>query len=184
MEEVPCYIAYGLAIFAAVLTVAFTAGYLPRDATASHSETNGTISVRQLEESSGAKALPRRKSLTRSIGNWRLGPSSGCAYLRRSKTPIAIMCCVVCSNSRAYLHNPRLGHLASGGPSFFRVASICAGEVQNYTLIPTALVMMVVTMMVINRPLREAHLIAGQVGDIGATPIISTDSTHVTDVMA
>jgi len=40
-----------LAIFAAVLTVAFTAGYLPRDATASHNETNGTISVGQLEES-------------------------------------------------------------------------------------------------------------------------------------
>jgi hypothetical protein len=37
-----------LAIFAAVLT---TAGYLPRDATASHNETNGTISVGQLEES-------------------------------------------------------------------------------------------------------------------------------------
>jgi hypothetical protein len=55
------YIAYGLAIFAAVLTVAFTAGYLPRDAAASHSETNGTISVRQLEESSGAKALPRQE---------------------------------------------------------------------------------------------------------------------------
>jgi len=62
MEEVPWYIAYGLAIFAAVLTVAFTAGYLPRDATASHNETNGTISVGELEESSDAKALPRRKS--------------------------------------------------------------------------------------------------------------------------
>ena len=31
--------------------------------------------------------------------------------------------------------------------------------------------------------LQEAHLIAGKVGDIGATPIISTDSTHVSDVM-
>jgi hypothetical protein len=30
------YIAYGLAIFAAVFVVAFTTGYLPRDATASH----------------------------------------------------------------------------------------------------------------------------------------------------
>ena len=30
------YIAYGLAIFAAVFTVAFATGYLPRDATASH----------------------------------------------------------------------------------------------------------------------------------------------------
>jgi hypothetical protein len=28
------YIAYGLAIFAAALTIAFTTGYLPRDATA------------------------------------------------------------------------------------------------------------------------------------------------------
>jgi hypothetical protein len=32
------YIAYGLAIFAAVFALAFTTGYLPRDATASHNE--------------------------------------------------------------------------------------------------------------------------------------------------
>jgi hypothetical protein len=32
------YIAYGLAIFAAVLAIAFTTGNLPRDATASHNE--------------------------------------------------------------------------------------------------------------------------------------------------
>jgi len=55
------YIAYGLAIFAAVLTVAFTAGYLPRDATASHNETNDAINVLQLEETSAAKALPRQQ---------------------------------------------------------------------------------------------------------------------------
>jgi hypothetical protein len=54
------YIVYGLAIFATVLTVAFTTGYLPRDATASHHETNDTMNVIQLEQTSGAKALPRQ----------------------------------------------------------------------------------------------------------------------------
>jgi hypothetical protein len=34
------YIAYGLTIIAAVLTVAFASGQLPRDTTASHNETN------------------------------------------------------------------------------------------------------------------------------------------------
>jgi len=57
------YIAYGLAIFAAVLTVAFTANYLPRDATASHSETNDTMNVLHLEETSNAKGLPRQEIL-------------------------------------------------------------------------------------------------------------------------
>ena len=55
------YIAYGLAIFAAVLTVAFTAGYLPRDATASHNETNGTMNVLELETTGDSKALPRQE---------------------------------------------------------------------------------------------------------------------------
>ena len=55
------YIAYGLAIFAAVLTIAFTAGYLPRDATALHNETNGTVDVLELETTSHAKALPRQE---------------------------------------------------------------------------------------------------------------------------
>jgi hypothetical protein len=55
------YIAYGLAILAATFTVAFATGYLPRDATASHSEqTNGTMNVLELEQTSGAKALPRQ----------------------------------------------------------------------------------------------------------------------------
>jgi hypothetical protein len=36
------YIAYGLAILAAVFVIAFTTGYLPRDATASHNEPNYT----------------------------------------------------------------------------------------------------------------------------------------------
>ena len=45
------YIAYGLAIFAAVITVAFTANYLPRDATASHNETNDTMNVPHSEQS-------------------------------------------------------------------------------------------------------------------------------------
>jgi len=55
------YIAYGLAIFAAMLTAAFTTGYLPRDATASHNETNHTMNVLQLEETGDAKALPRQE---------------------------------------------------------------------------------------------------------------------------
>jgi hypothetical protein len=54
------YIGYGLAIFAAVLTVAFMTGYLPRDATASHNQTDDTMNVLQLETTSKAKALPRQ----------------------------------------------------------------------------------------------------------------------------
>jgi hypothetical protein len=44
------YIAYvyGLAIFvAAVFTVAFATGYLPRDATAAHNETHATMSTQR-----------------------------------------------------------------------------------------------------------------------------------------
>jgi hypothetical protein len=52
------YIVYGLAIFAAVLAVAFTTGNLPRDATASHNKTSDTMNVIQLEEMSDVKALP------------------------------------------------------------------------------------------------------------------------------
>jgi hypothetical protein len=55
------YIAYGLAIFATVLSVAFATGYLPRDATASHREINDTMNVLQLEKTSDAKALPRQE---------------------------------------------------------------------------------------------------------------------------
>jgi hypothetical protein len=54
------YIAYGLAIFAAVLAMAFATGNLPRDATASHNETNDTMNVLQLEQTGAAKALPRQ----------------------------------------------------------------------------------------------------------------------------
>ena len=54
------YIAYGLAIFATVLTVAFATGYLPRDATASHDESKDTMNVLQMEQTRGAKALPRQ----------------------------------------------------------------------------------------------------------------------------
>jgi len=52
------YIAYGLAIFAALFAIAFTTGNLPRDATASHNETNDVL---QLEQRSDAKALPRQE---------------------------------------------------------------------------------------------------------------------------
>ena len=55
------YIAYGLAIFATALSIAFATGYLPRDATASHNETNGTMNVLELETTSDAKALPRQE---------------------------------------------------------------------------------------------------------------------------
>ena len=56
------YIAYGLAILAATFTVAFATGYLPRDATASHSEqTNDTMNVLELETTGNAKALPQQK---------------------------------------------------------------------------------------------------------------------------
>jgi hypothetical protein len=54
------YIAYGLVIFAAMLTVAFTSGYLPRDATASHNESYNTVNVRKLDETSGAVVLRRQ----------------------------------------------------------------------------------------------------------------------------
>ena len=43
------YIAYGLAIFAAVLAIAFTTGNLPLNATASHNQAN-TMNVPHLEE--------------------------------------------------------------------------------------------------------------------------------------
>jgi hypothetical protein len=52
------YIAYGLAILAALFTVAFGTGYLPRDATASHNESNDALNVLQMEQTTGAKALP------------------------------------------------------------------------------------------------------------------------------
>jgi hypothetical protein len=54
------YIVYGLAIFAAVLAVTFTTGYLPRDASASHNETNNTMNLRELQNTSDA-ALPRQE---------------------------------------------------------------------------------------------------------------------------
>jgi hypothetical protein len=55
------YIVYGIAIFAAVLAIAFTTSNLPRDATASHNETNDTMNVLELERTSDAKALPRQE---------------------------------------------------------------------------------------------------------------------------
>ena len=55
------YIAYGLAIFAAVLAIAFTTSNLPRDATASHNETHDTMNVLQLEQTGDAKGLPRQE---------------------------------------------------------------------------------------------------------------------------
>jgi hypothetical protein len=54
------YIVYGLAILAAVLTIAFSTGYLPREAVALHNETNDTVNVLQLEQTNKAKVLPRQ----------------------------------------------------------------------------------------------------------------------------
>jgi hypothetical protein len=54
------YIAYGLAILAGLFVVAFTTGYLPRDAIALHNEAKDTMNVQQMEQTSGAKALPRQ----------------------------------------------------------------------------------------------------------------------------
>jgi len=53
------YIVYGLAVLAAVLAIAFTTGNLPRDATASHNETNDTTNVLQLEQTNDVKGLRR-----------------------------------------------------------------------------------------------------------------------------
>jgi hypothetical protein len=55
------YIAYGLAVFAAALSVAFATGYLPRDATALHNQTNDTLNMLELETTGVAKALPRQE---------------------------------------------------------------------------------------------------------------------------
>ena len=55
------YIAYGLAILAAVLAVTIATGHLPRLATASHNGTNDTMNVLELENTSDAKALPRQE---------------------------------------------------------------------------------------------------------------------------
>jgi hypothetical protein len=61
------YIAYGLAIFAALFAIAFTTGNLPRDATASHDGTsvdaaiNATVDVPKLRERIDMKALPQRQ---------------------------------------------------------------------------------------------------------------------------
>jgi hypothetical protein len=54
------YIAYGLAIFAALVGIGFTTGTLPRDATASHNEANGTINAAHLEEAIYRWAFPHR----------------------------------------------------------------------------------------------------------------------------
>ena len=48
------YIAYGLAIFAAVLAIAFTTSNQPRDATASHNETHDTMNVHELQTTEGS----------------------------------------------------------------------------------------------------------------------------------
>jgi hypothetical protein len=62
--EIPC--ATSLTDWvAAALTVAFATGHLPRDATASHNETNGTMKVLELETASDAKALPRQEEVYR-----------------------------------------------------------------------------------------------------------------------
>lgn len=53
------YIVYGSAILAAMLVVTIATSHLPRVATASSDETNGTVDVFKLEEAIDAKALPQ-----------------------------------------------------------------------------------------------------------------------------
>jgi hypothetical protein len=55
------YIIYGSAILAAMLVVTIATGHLPRVATASSDETNGTVDVLKLEETIDAKALPQQE---------------------------------------------------------------------------------------------------------------------------
>jgi hypothetical protein len=57
------YIAYGLAIFAAVFVIAFTTGYLPRDATASHNENPTTPPFARCERSELARYLFEEQKL-------------------------------------------------------------------------------------------------------------------------
>jgi hypothetical protein len=52
------YIAYGLASLVAVFVLAFTTGYLPRDATASHKESNDTKNVLQMEQRLPKQEIP------------------------------------------------------------------------------------------------------------------------------
>jgi len=55
------YIVYESAILAAMLVVTIATSHLPRVATASSDETNGTVDVFKLEEAIDAKALPQQE---------------------------------------------------------------------------------------------------------------------------
>ena len=55
------YIIFGSAILAALLVATIASGHLPRVATASNDETNRTVNVLKLEETTDAKALPRQE---------------------------------------------------------------------------------------------------------------------------
>jgi len=55
------YIIFGSAILAAVLVATIATGHLPQVATASNDETNRTVNVLKLEETTDAKALPRQE---------------------------------------------------------------------------------------------------------------------------
>ena len=55
------YIMYGAAILAAMLVVTIATSHLPRAATASIDETNGTVDVFKLEQTIDAKTLPQQE---------------------------------------------------------------------------------------------------------------------------
>jgi hypothetical protein len=55
------YIIFGSAILAAMLVATIATGHLPREATASNDETNRTVNVLKLEETTDATALPRQE---------------------------------------------------------------------------------------------------------------------------
>ena len=55
------YIIFGSAILAAVLVATIATAHLPQVATASNDETNRTVNVLKLEETTDANALPRQE---------------------------------------------------------------------------------------------------------------------------
>jgi hypothetical protein len=54
-------IIYGLAIFVAMLAVTIASSHLPRVATASSDQANGTVDVPMLQQTIDAKSLPQQE---------------------------------------------------------------------------------------------------------------------------
>lgn len=55
------YIVYASAILAVLLVATIASGHLPRRATASNGESNGTLNVLTLEQTIDATTLPRQE---------------------------------------------------------------------------------------------------------------------------